>query len=310
MNCQEVRQLSSDYLDQRLTPSELSSLEEHLKLCSGCRHEVEALRRTISLIGSLDEIETSPDFLVKVHRKIDRKGKGKRVWAWFFKPVKLKVPLEVMAILFLGIVAFRLYQESPELSREIGGPAALEDSQIAPGKPGERALEKGVKSRESYRIAGGETEPSAELKAQLSKRKLSLDTAVEVHEEVVASTRQAEIREVMAEDVALYEQRVKVVLKEIGGRLLSQEGSFESGLLLTVEMPESRQAEFLAALKEGVRFRTKSKFAKGKQSRAGGYVEEKDAVSAAARKLAPALESSRRTDELMVTLRLRILPKK
>ncbi len=71
MNCQEVRELSSDYLDERLAPSEVLLLENHLRTCSGCYQQVDALRTTISLLGSLDEIQTSPDFLDQVQRKIE-----------------------------------------------------------------------------------------------------------------------------------------------------------------------------------------------------------------------------------------------
>ncbi|MFQ5903072.1 MAG: DUF2275 domain-containing protein, partial [Candidatus Binatia bacterium] len=130
MNCQEVRELSSDYLDHRLVPSEASLLEDHLKVCSGCREEIETLRTTVSAIGSLDEIETSPDFLSQVHRKIERGGRVKRLWAWLFKPIKIKVPLEITALFLVSITAFYLYYRSPELSRESGMPAPLESLRV------------------------------------------------------------------------------------------------------------------------------------------------------------------------------------
>ena len=311
MNCQEVRELSSDYLDQRLVLSEASLLEDHLKLCSACREEIEVLRRTISAIGSLDEIKTSPDFLSQVHRKIDEGGWLTRVWAWIFKPVKIKVPLEVTALLLVSITAFYLFYRSPELSRESGIPASMDSLKATQDKrvdevQEKKALEKRDRRRESNRMA--EPEAPAKLEAQLYQPK-SLKASKEGLGDRAVLAPQPEIQEVLADDVALYERRVKVLLAEVGGRLLIQEGS-PGSVLLTVELPESRQAEFLAALKEEVRFRTKSKVAKGRQSRAGGYVQEKDALDAAARKLAPAQESSLRMDEPMVTLRLRILPKK
>lgn len=191
-------------------------------------------------------------------------------------------------------------------------PAPLESLRVTQDKPREKALEKKAlekrdRRRESKRMA--EPRAPAKLEAQLSRPKPS-EAAKEALEDRVASAPQPEIQEVLADDVALYEHRVKVLLEEVGGRLLAQEDFSGPGLLLTVELPRSRQAEFLAALKEEVRFRTKSKVAKGRRSRAGGYVQEKDALSAAARRLEPAQGSPPRMDEPMVTLRLRILPKK
>ena len=71
MNCQEVKELSSDYLDQRLAPSQVVPLEEHVKSCLACGQELAQLRAIISIMASLGEIETSPDFLARVNEKID-----------------------------------------------------------------------------------------------------------------------------------------------------------------------------------------------------------------------------------------------
>lgn len=71
MNCKEAKELLSDYLDQRLTLSRLALIREHIKICSACAGELEELRETVALIGSLDEIEPAPDFLAQVNRKIN-----------------------------------------------------------------------------------------------------------------------------------------------------------------------------------------------------------------------------------------------
>ena len=153
MNCHEVKELSSAYLDQKLAPSQISSFEKHLNVCASCREEVEGLRKTISLIGSLDEIETSPNFLVKLNAKLDRKkGIGGRIWDWFFEPFKLKVPLQVTALLLVSITAFYIYYRSPELSGEYGLPASLEGVQVTQDKLQGRALE-----RKSQIQKGGRT---------------------------------------------------------------------------------------------------------------------------------------------------------
>src|SRR5215467_612614 len=130
MNCQEARELCSDYLDHRLAPAQVSSLEEHLKACSVCNQEIEALRATISLIGSLDKISTSPDFLDQVQKKIKKRRDLKRV-TWLFHPLRNKVPLEIAASVLLSIGALYLYYRSPELTKEVGGHSSLENFEVA-----------------------------------------------------------------------------------------------------------------------------------------------------------------------------------
>jgi hypothetical protein len=115
MNCREIQELSSDYLDRRLTPSETALFREHLKVCPDCRGEVEELRKTVALVGSLDEIETGPDFLVRVNNKIDRGGWLRRFSRRLFAPWRIKIPLEAAALVAVTTLALYVYHRTPEL---------------------------------------------------------------------------------------------------------------------------------------------------------------------------------------------------
>ena len=118
MNCQEVKELASDYLDRRLTPSQVVLLEEHVKSCLSCRQELAQLRAIISMTASLGEIETSPDFLARVNEKIDAGWNPSRLWSWFVEPMRIKLPLEAAALVLVTTLAFYLYHRSPEMSQD------------------------------------------------------------------------------------------------------------------------------------------------------------------------------------------------
>jgi len=118
MNCKEVKEFSSDYLDGRLAPAEVIRLEEHMYSCSACARELAQLRATLSLMSSLSGIDTSPDFVVQVNRKIDGGRTPSRLWIWFVEPMRIKLPLEAAALLLVSTLAFYLYQRSPELSEK------------------------------------------------------------------------------------------------------------------------------------------------------------------------------------------------
>lgn len=286
MNCQDVRELSSDYLDRRLAPHELSALEGHLGVCPDCRREIEALRATISLLGSLDPVETSADFLSQVHRKLEQESRLSRIRGWLLEPIKIKVPLEITALVLVGILASHLYYRTPELARE----SRLSVPAKSPPAARDRA-----------------TEPAAAAEK-------SLDAVPEAKPQTMAAGSRA-AEEVVADDVASYEKKVQALLTQMGGRILRQEGAADSVLLLTVELPESRRAEFLSSLKEGMAAEVQTPKSKP-QALQGLKKETEDkrdlpATGRIAESRAPsALEQSPRKDQPMVRLQLRILPKK
>jgi len=313
MNCQDIRELSSDYLDQRLTPPETSFIEEHLRTCSSCRQEIELLRTTISLIGSLDPIETSADFLSQVHSKIERRDMVSRIRAWLFEPIKIKVPLEITALLLLGFLASHLYYRSAELPRQSGFSAPSESLQIAPDKAVERGREK--RGKEVYERDQFELKQRSEEREPAAAKQKSLDAASEAKPGVIASAPRGAIEEVVADDVVLYGRKVQALLTGMGGRVLLQEGSADSALLLTVELPQSRQAEFVSSLKEAIAGGSKAaKLRPGAAGRLMEKAEDKDNLSATERaaegRAASTPEYPPRKDEPMVQFQVRILPNK
>lgn len=70
MNCDGVRGLLSAYLDGELSPGELLRVEQHLRRCHACADEVDALRQTISLVQSMDEVEVPASFRVSLHERL------------------------------------------------------------------------------------------------------------------------------------------------------------------------------------------------------------------------------------------------
>ena len=49
--CQELVELVTDYLENRLSDGTRARLETHLDQCSGCRAYVEQIRQTIRALG-------------------------------------------------------------------------------------------------------------------------------------------------------------------------------------------------------------------------------------------------------------------
>jgi predicted anti-sigma-YlaC factor YlaD len=59
--CQELVELVTDYLEERLTSSTRVRFEEHLAGCSGCRTYVEQMRQTIRALGRIPPESIQPE---------------------------------------------------------------------------------------------------------------------------------------------------------------------------------------------------------------------------------------------------------
>ena len=75
--CQELVELVTDYLEDRLPVSTRARFEGHLTQCSGCRTYLEQMRQTIRAIGRLPTESLDPsarDQLLKVFRDWKRRS--------------------------------------------------------------------------------------------------------------------------------------------------------------------------------------------------------------------------------------------
>jgi anti-sigma factor RsiW len=60
LNCKELVELVTDYLEGRLPRSERRRFERHLKECPYCRTYLEQMRQVIRTLGRLTEESISP----------------------------------------------------------------------------------------------------------------------------------------------------------------------------------------------------------------------------------------------------------
>lgn len=66
MNCEDLRDLFSPYLDGQLTAAEADRLAAHLRTCPSCREELAALRFTSGLVSALPQAPLPADLAPRV----------------------------------------------------------------------------------------------------------------------------------------------------------------------------------------------------------------------------------------------------
>ena len=76
LDCGEVRDLASDYLDDEVGGSVRGRIAAHLGQCGLCRAFVETLKATISLLGSFEREQAPPLLQGYVRDRIRRETWG------------------------------------------------------------------------------------------------------------------------------------------------------------------------------------------------------------------------------------------
>ena len=74
-DCNEVRKLSSDYLDEDLAPTKRSVIQAHLSNCGPCRAFVDTLASTIGLLSRIPKVSAPSAFHDSVMDRIKQEEK-------------------------------------------------------------------------------------------------------------------------------------------------------------------------------------------------------------------------------------------
>jgi hypothetical protein len=119
MTCHESRERLSELLDEVLPARERALVEAHLADCPECRRELERLRATVSLLRRVEPVRAPVGFVDRVMAAVRPVPWYRRLAAWIFLPLSVKLPAEAAAMALVAILAVYLFQRDPELQRAI-----------------------------------------------------------------------------------------------------------------------------------------------------------------------------------------------
>ncbi|MBI4684137.1 MAG: DUF2275 domain-containing protein [Nitrospirae bacterium] len=117
MECKDIQEKLSAYIEEILSSEEKMRVDEHLKSCNACRMNLADLKKTIEFVKELDEVE-SPSWLTqKVMAKIRAEAEQKEsIWKRLFSPLSVKLPIGAAATILLAITAFYVFKSiQPEV---------------------------------------------------------------------------------------------------------------------------------------------------------------------------------------------------
>lgn len=118
-NCKEVENNLPLYLDDLLSSEDKRDIEEHLKSCPDCAGALVQLQETKKLVNNLAEVEPPAWFQQKIMAKVrEEAGKKSFVQKWFY-PLRIKIPVQVFATIFITVLAVYIYRAGEEQMKEI-----------------------------------------------------------------------------------------------------------------------------------------------------------------------------------------------
>ena len=117
MKCSRVKRKLSAFLDDEVSEEEKLKISEHLKFCINCQRELESLSYVSNFLDSLEEINPSPYFIVRLKQRIAEQEsltavrQVKRLirlpfieWARRYYLERIAIPVGVAASLFLAVL--------------------------------------------------------------------------------------------------------------------------------------------------------------------------------------------------------------
>jgi hypothetical protein len=118
MEHNDIRHKLSEYIDGSVTGKERAAIEAHLKTCLQCSGALEELRKTIEHVKTVEEIDPPAWMTQKIMAKVRAEAEGKKsIFQRLFFPLTVKLPIQAIAVLFVAVTGFYVYQAIQPASR-------------------------------------------------------------------------------------------------------------------------------------------------------------------------------------------------
>lgn len=117
--CKDIENNLPLYLDNLLSDADKQAIEEHLKSCPRCTKALVQLSKTHTLVNNLTKIEPPAWFKQKIMVRVrEEEGKKSLVQKWFY-PLRIKIPVQIFATVFIAVLAVYIYKAGEEQMKEV-----------------------------------------------------------------------------------------------------------------------------------------------------------------------------------------------
>jgi anti-sigma factor RsiW len=111
MECDNIREKLSSYIDGIIPPEERMLIDEHLKTCERCNESLADLKKTLEYVQNLEDIEPPAWTTQKVMERIKAEAKPKKgILQKLFYPLHIKLPLEAAAAILIAVSVLYIFK--------------------------------------------------------------------------------------------------------------------------------------------------------------------------------------------------------
>jgi len=133
MKHDDIRHMLSEYIDGAVKPKQKAVIESHLKSCAECRNALAELNKTIEYIKKVEEVDSPAWMTQKIMAKVRAEAQQKRSFFHrLFYPLASKLPIQAVAVLFLAVTVFYIYQNVNQTEKYAEAPAFIEAKKEPP----------------------------------------------------------------------------------------------------------------------------------------------------------------------------------
>ena len=117
--CKDIENNLPLYTEGLLSADEKRAVEDHLAECADCSKALADLKKAAAMTQGLSEVEPPPWFKQKIMVRV-REEDGKKSFAqkWFY-PLRIKIPVQVMATIVIAVLAVYIYRSGDEQMKAV-----------------------------------------------------------------------------------------------------------------------------------------------------------------------------------------------
>jgi hypothetical protein len=113
-NCKDIENSLPLYTEDLLSADEKKAVEEHLAECVDCSEALADLKKVAAITQKLTAIEPSPWFKQKIMARVREEAEKKSFAQKWFYPLRIKIPVQIMATIVIAVLAVYIYRSSDE----------------------------------------------------------------------------------------------------------------------------------------------------------------------------------------------------
>ena len=225
MECHDIREKLSAYVEGLISSEEKLLIEEHLKVCQHCSESLADLKKTLEYVQNLEEVEPPPWLTGKVMATVRSEAEQKRgILQRLFYPLHIKVPIEAFAAIFLVITTVYIYKtmqpemklvKAPSEAVRLRGLSEEAEKEIPAVKYSEPAKTpvRVAKPEAAVPSAGAVAKDEARPKALPPESKLAL----------VKGKREAISLTVKVKEIETAGRKIEKAFAQLGGRITKRD---------------------------------------------------------------------------------------